>query len=134
MFRKPPIIVPVAGPARTEYVTREVHEHRAPTDESVRLLGEMEEAARQRIVDSIKLAGNVFNATMQVERFDYEGILRVRVVYKLNGHRRVVDFEADRDTNEKAMWNTVVEALANDLAILIARDAFVGFKRGMLNR
>ena len=37
------VIVP--GRTQTEYVTREVHEHRAPTDASVKLLREMEQKA-----------------------------------------------------------------------------------------
>lgn len=43
---------------RTEYVTREVHEHRAPTDDSIRLAKEYEEkiwaSVKNRVLEDIK--------------------------------------------------------------------------------
>ena len=50
MFDK---IILAPGRTRTEYVTREVHEHRAPTDESVKLLREMEQKARDQVIEAI---------------------------------------------------------------------------------
>lgn len=45
----------------------EVHEHRAPTDESVRLLKEMEETAREKIIASFPLGSNEFDGRVMVE-------------------------------------------------------------------
>lgn len=59
MFKsKPPMIVQVPG--TTRYVDRNVtiNEHRAPTDESVKLLKEMEEKAEAKLIEAIRLDGN----------------------------------------------------------------------------
>ena len=49
-----------------EYVPYEkdvtIHEHRAPTDESVRLLNEFEEKARKNIIHKISVNENNLNA------------------------------------------------------------------------
>lgn len=62
-----PTIVHVHQPERTEYVTRtvNVHEHRAPTDQSVALLKEMEKAATDKIVESMRVTNSDFEAVIQ---------------------------------------------------------------------
>lgn len=49
MFDRAVIIAP--GRTETQYVTREVHEHRAPTDESIKILRDMEAKAWARVED-----------------------------------------------------------------------------------
>ena len=41
------------NPVRTEYVTKTIHEHRAPTDESVKLLKELEDAALDKFLGRV---------------------------------------------------------------------------------
>lgn len=47
--------------------TRTVHEHRAPTDESVRLLAEFEEKARARIAQTVRVQGAWLDCVVMVE-------------------------------------------------------------------
>lgn len=72
-------------PARTTHVDHTVHEHRAPTDESVRLLKDMEEAAKEKIVASLYTPQNTFGSTWLISRkdfgFEHEYVCR----YSLNG-------------------------------------------------
>ena len=49
MFNRTNYVTVKDGPT---YVTKTTTEYRAPTDESVRLLKEMEEKAREKIIDS----------------------------------------------------------------------------------
>lgn len=46
--------------------TRTVHEHRAPTDESVRLLAEFEEKARARIAQTVRVQGAWLDCVVMV--------------------------------------------------------------------
>lgn len=61
----------------------EVHEHRAPTDESVRLLKEMQEAALQSVVASGKLENNLLTGEVTVVRecfgMENTGIIRLKI-------------------------------------------------------
>lgn len=114
MFNK---IVLLAQPARTEYVTRTVHEHRAPTDESVKILREMEQAARADILASRNLKNNVFEGTLELHEDHRERRRFIRVVAKLNG--RNVEFVEPvdmgsrlLDENIDALFNAVVKGLA----------------------
>lgn len=50
--------------------TRTVHEHRAPTDESIRLLAEFEEKARARIAQTVRVQGAWLDCVVMVE-LDY---------------------------------------------------------------
>ncbi len=45
-----------------------VHEHRAPTDESVRLLKEMEAAAQAKVDKAIRTTGMGFDCVVQMEQ------------------------------------------------------------------
>ena len=52
--------------SRTERYSHqtEVHEHRASTDESVKLLAEMEEKAREKLLAAVPLNSNQFEGVM----------------------------------------------------------------------
>lgn len=82
---KPNIIVVPHETTRTEYVTREVHVHRAPTDESVALLKEMERAARDKVEQSINVGGNGFECVVNVMKEAMSMDTVAVAVFKLNG-------------------------------------------------
>lgn len=61
------------------------HEHRAPTDESVKLLREMEAKAREQIIKAHELKDNNFEAKILTE-FDYmNDKYIVHIFFRLNG-------------------------------------------------
>lgn len=67
------------------------HEHCAPTDESVRLLAEMERKAEDRLVARMRVSGSGFDATAHLF-FDFPaGEERLRVRFTLGDDRH--DFE-----------------------------------------
>lgn len=77
----------VMGGGRTEYVTKEINvtEKRAPTDESVALLSEMEEAARSKLFDAFVIEDNTVNMSAVVFRdMEFNGLI-VRYKLKING-------------------------------------------------
>ena len=75
------------APGRTQYVDRDVtiHEHRAPTDQSVKLLREMEKAARDKVEQSIRVSDNGFECVVHVMHNGFEHETIARAIFKLNG-------------------------------------------------
>lgn len=67
-----------------------VVEQRAPTDESVRLLREMEQAASDKFKDGIRLEGNDFNAVVAVHQIDWTGDTGAVCLFDFNGERMEV--------------------------------------------
>ena len=62
-----------------------VTERRAPTDESVRLLKEMEYEAKQKIVESITVNNTTFECSIQMNIDPMNDKSVYWIVYKLNG-------------------------------------------------
>ena len=90
------VVVPVPGETRTEYVTREVHEHRAPTDASVKLLREMEQAAEAKVIDAVRVGNTSFECVVRRERDEMNDQVLFRAVFKLNGRQETADYRCDR--------------------------------------
>lgn len=74
-------------PRVTEHVTHTHVEKRAPTDESVRLLKEMEEKAEAKILESIAVTGNGFEGVAHRMSDFMSGREIWRMVFSLNGKR-----------------------------------------------
>lgn len=119
-----PQIVVLPGESRAEYVTRNVHVHRAPTDESVRLLKEMEQAARDKVDHSIRLEGNGFECVVEIMLDNMSDQRIARAVFVLNGKR--MDAEARvsrRDDNPATLAGALRDAVAQRLAAEILMPA-----------
>lgn len=85
----------------TEYVPYEkkvtVHEHKAPTDQSIELLNEMTEKAKQNIVDSIHIKNNIIDCALIYFQDDITtDSLRYVVRFKLNGKEYKLDGRIER--------------------------------------
>jgi uncharacterized Fe-S cluster-containing radical SAM superfamily protein len=85
---------------RTIEVNSRTVEQRAPTDESVRLLREMEQKARAEILKTVRLDGNEFKAVIHHLRDELSLLDKYKIIFELNGekHELVVDilFETAR--------------------------------------
>jgi len=105
------------GPSKISVDSRVTgHEHRAPTDDSVRLLQEMQKKIRNEVVKAVPLEPNLLKALMWTE----QGTLwpEVVVIYELNGvkyeaHTRITpDIEHDDESIRRAVVKTVAEGFA----------------------
>lgn len=114
-------------PTRTEYVTREVHEHRAPTDESVKLLREMEDKARAQVISSIPLEGNTLHGVVRFVRSFDTDMMRADVIVDINGKR--LDVQVHQKNRQDQM--DFYAAVRDELARKIATDVLVEAMRGM---
>jgi len=105
---------------------REVHEHRAPTDESIRIYKEMEDKAFDHLLSITKLDNNEFKATWHVF---YEGITAHRkavVRFMLNGKEHtttisICDFEAHSGVSDFIV-EKVREAMTRKMAEILTLD------------
>ena len=102
-----------------------VEEKRAPTDESVRLLREMEDKAREQVVEAMRLTSASVEAV--VHRHDDPMDLKThfKIHYKLNGIPREVKlWTEDRAKIEEkldAIWKRIAEDIAAVLVENFAR-------------
>lgn len=117
---------------RTEHVPYEksVVEHRAPTDDSIRIWEEMKERAYKSIIDSIELRDNALNlnAIMYKEAFSHEKVCKYR--FSLNGHEitgevrsSILDLK-----NKMELYLKIVDDAARHIAVEIVKsvDSFRG--------
>jgi hypothetical protein len=120
------MVIHTQGPARTEYVTREVREHRAPTDDSVKLLADFEKAARDKIVDAVKVGDTVFECVVHIMIDAASGGDRLfKVIFSLNGKKMTVDYRhaAHALIDNKLGWvDPLRDAVAREIAVHILHE------------
>ena len=102
-----------AGPS---HVSVSVEEKRAPTDESVRLLREMESKAREQVVEALRIESCGVEAV--VHRLDVPLDLRSKfaIHYKVNGVKRECYADADWQARPEEHLEAIWKKLASDLA------------------
>jgi hypothetical protein len=125
MFNRGPIEVHVRAPVHTEveYVTREVHEHRAPTDASIALLNEMQAKARENIIDTIRIADNGFECVVQIDRDNMMDELRAVAAFSLNGRKLKASCTlSGREQPHDRVRLEVFEKLRGEVATVIAHE------------
>jgi hypothetical protein len=95
-----------------------VTEKRAPTDESVRLLKEMESEAKQKIVDSITVNNTEFECNIQSEIDGLNDKTTYCVTYRMNGkkNRLYVDIPNWKRPTDVEVMIKVRDELAKDIA------------------
>lgn len=125
MFRRQPVFLPVPQRTETTFVTREVHEHRAPTDDSVKLLREMEQAARDQVDQTIRVEDSPIDCLMQIN-IDLANRERVaRVHFKINGVQRVVETRVKDAADPLTFSQEIAADVAQKIAAEILHEPFV---------
>lgn len=119
MFNRTNIIVPQSSPSVVRHETT-VHEHRAPTDESARMILEHEEAARKRIIDQFQTIDNPFVMTAVVYEMPADDSYMVRWKFLLNGEEmtgdyRVRDYDLQKPEARGDVLKTVYEIAVKEI-------------------
>jgi len=85
------------SPAYPQTVTK--HEHRAPTDESVKLLREMEEKAKEQVLESYRFDADndLANGYVVVSRSPQHLKLIITVIFNLNGKEYTINEDIRED-------------------------------------
>lgn len=110
------------APTRTEYVTKKVIEKRAPTDESVRLLKEFEEAARDKIEKTYRLDFNGFKCLVQAytDCMNQEEVHEIH--YDFNGSKQRCVIRFGLHENKDDWGKKVLKELSESIALNLLRE------------
>lgn len=115
--------VHVLGP-RSVDVTTHVVEKRAPTDESVRLLKEMEAEARAKMYESVRLEGNGFAGVVH----RYDDVINDQTVFvvqfDVNGERKKVEHRAPHTEGKQEIAGALVTKVGEVIAASLLSRAF----------
>jgi hypothetical protein len=127
MFNK--TVVFPTKPYGNSYTPVTVTEKRAPTDDSVRLLKEMEEKALEKIVNSISIRDCQVDCQILVEKSYINQSNHYMIVYSMNGKKGKVqlmihEYELE-DGRETIVAERLRDLLAKDIATIMIGDAFV---------
>lgn len=113
------------GPARVNVTTTE---HRAPTDDSVRLLSEMEEKVLKRILSRHTLQDNAFNAEWYIIQHNHIDDMELVCRFKLNGEEKKITLNLCRfDIRMQDPMVTVkkvCEAVQQEIAKILTVELF----------
>lgn len=111
-----------SGPS---HVSVSTIEKRAPTDESVRLLMEMEAAAAAKVLSAVRVENTAFQGVLHHMEDHLTGIRKFRCVFKLNGKQMTASYECDREdfTREVAAVG-IRDAIAREVANAITSSVF----------
>ena len=104
-----------------------VHEHRAPTDDSIRLYDEMRKKAEDAIIASVRVKDTHFEGVIHHYRDFANARLQFRVIYSLNGKKMTTNYDhSERDYSESAedIYLKIVDAVARDIANEILAKPF----------
>jgi len=99
-------------------------EHRAPTDDSVRLLNEMQEKARDNIIKTITVSDNAVNGIIIVFKNLMENSYEVIADFTINGKEYMVKKQTTRaqvELNEEIL-RYMVEEVGHTIAMELAKD------------
>ena len=103
----------------------EVTEKRAPTDESVRLLREMEDAARQKVIDAIPVGNTDLDMKLLVEEKCGGMELEFTLLIRVNGQRRTCKLalpEDGRFMSKTDKIDALKKATAEALAVIFLTE------------
>ena len=106
---------------RTEHIPTTVHhhEHRAPTDASVKLLNEFEQAAEKKLIDATRLENNFVKATYHEFRDHLNASIVMVIRITINGNvvewREAVSQFLTKEEREKVVFDTLSKMLAVEI-------------------
>ena len=113
------------------FVNATVTENRAPTDDSVRLLKEMEEAARKKVIESTVVSDTHFECKIHKTHDIFSLQDLFVVVYSLNGKKRVVNCSIDswRDLPPNEIAVAIRNKVAEDISNEMLKVAFMNVEK-----
>ena len=113
------------------FVNATVTENRAPTDDSVRLLKEMEEAARKKVIESTVVSDTHFECKIHKTHDIFSLQDLFVIVYSLNGKKRVVNCSVDswRDLPPGEIAVTIRNKVAEDISNEMLKVAFMNVEK-----
>lgn len=102
-----------------------VNEKRSPTDESVKLLMEMEKKAQEKIDKSIRLNSTNIDVVIHSYQDFNDQFIHFRIHYMLNGVRRTVVHAVPMHLvdDEEGIAKALLKALSEDIALNLLSES-----------
>jgi hypothetical protein len=101
-----------------------VHEHRAPTDDSIRLAKEMEEKVKNQILGTAIVNNNSFEIALY--KLHHISCHSFRAVWMLNGSKHHIDIEVSMLKTKQeiatAVRDEVAKAIASNMLMQLSID------------
>lgn len=97
----------------------DITEKRAPTDESVKLLREMEQRAQEQVLKAISVNNTEVEGVLHMMRDHLSCTCVFRFLYQINGKKMTTNYEVNEFELPKYKW---IDGLINAVAIDIARE------------
>src|SRR4030095_2588560 len=102
--------------------THSITEKRAPTDESVRLLREMETKAKEQVIAAVQVIDNSFNIVVHAHHDNLYMNIIIMMVYSINGKRHESKFTLNPMKKKEQWIPELVECLGKDIARLVLAE------------
>lgn len=113
MFNRQPVVL---TQERTNFVTRTVHEHRAPTDDSVKLLREMENKAEEQVIQAVHVGDTTFDCVIHFSLDVLSMKKKMRAIFSLGGRKMHEDIVCCQDDDDQTMLGKLRDAVSQRVA------------------
>lgn len=127
LFGKDRVVPLPVGPSRVDVHTDiDVTIKRAPTDESVKLLREMEAAAKAEVLETVRVSDGVFDGVVHFYKDGMNAQDVWECVFKINGQKLKAEVRRPWQLNSRYEGKALAEiyqALADEVGRVMAHNA-----------
>lgn len=99
------------------------HEHRAPTETSVRLLKDFEREAERKILSAIRVEDCQIDCVVHRERESLTNDYLYAVIFQIKGEKHKILVRIPNHKTDQERVEAVIAALAEKIAVVILSDA-----------
>ncbi len=96
--------------------TKIVHEHRAPTDESIQILREMERKAQEQVEKAVRVENCPIDAVIHKCRDFMTSDTLYKVIFRINGKQIRVDHREKMGDSKEQTAVAIRDAVATEIA------------------
>lgn len=121
----------VINPTQVVETSRTIHEHRAPTDKSVKLLAEFEQKALDKLLSITRLDCNLFQAVWHTFRTYEDDRFHIVCNYNLNHSRKEFQIHFNGKLDPIEIAAAVRTKLIDELSIHLTEDLFRNAKTSL---
>jgi hypothetical protein len=103
-----------------------VTEHKAPTDDSIRLLNEFQEEARKNLIRQIPLKNNIIKGDISVFDCKIDNVKLISIRFAVNGEEIIIEDKITDDINMNP--DAAAEKIINMISKTIAQKLTINIK------
>jgi hypothetical protein len=108
-----------------DYTKVEIKQQPNDAADAARLYGEVRKEAEKEIVQVIRVGNNTFNCVIHVNQDALSGLIYLKAVYDLNGHKMTTTIDFDSYAKPEVGIVKLHEAISRDIAYQILRTGLL---------